>query len=127
MDACTGYIQLKEMIHREREKLTEEIDRFIDEHISEEITVQRLCEEFSISRTSLYEQLRISLGGGIASHIRHKRLEYAKKLIKSSEMTISEIADKVGYDDYNYFLRSFKKEFGISPKKLMKSIKERDA
>ena len=78
MDACTGYIQLKEMIHKEREKLYEEIDKFVDEHIGEEITVERLCEEFSISRTSLYEQMRGSIDGGIASYIRLQKYRYLK-------------------------------------------------
>jgi len=58
--------------------------------------------------------------GGVANFIRKKRLEKAKLLIKTTEMKIPEISNAVGFSDYNYFLRVFKKQFGISPKKYRK-------
>ena len=57
--------------------------------------------------------------GGIASFIKQKRLKKAKLLIKTTDMKISEISAAVGFSDYNYFLRVFKKEFGVSPKKMV--------
>ncbi len=121
MEACTAYVRLKELVTPSGKRLIDGIDRFIDEHISEPIDVRRICDAFSISRTRLYEALRPYTGGGIASYLKHKRLEHAKHLIRTTALSISEIASKAGFSDYNYFLRLFKQAYGISSKKLRKS------
>ena len=118
LDAFTEYIMLKEMVQLSGEKLIDSIESFIDVHINEEITVERLCSEFNISRTRLYEIMKQYASGGIASFIRKKRLKKAKLLIKTTDMKISEVSNAVGFNDYNYFLRVFKKEYGIAPKKI---------
>lgn len=121
LDAFTEYILLKEMVQLSGEQLIKDIERYIENHISEDIPVERLCREYNIGRTRLYETIKQYTSGGIASFIRRKRLEKAKHLLKSTEMKISEISSAVGFSDYNYFLRVFKKEFGISPKKFLRS------
>ena len=55
---------------------------------------------------------------GIASFIKLKRLAKAKELVLKTDMPISDISDSVGFSDYNYFLRVFKKHYGVSPKKM---------
>lgn len=125
MDACTGYIQLKEIVHPSGKQLIKPIESFIDTHIDEEITINRLCDEFNISRTRLYDIMHEYIDGGIAAFIRKKRLQHAKQLLKNNDMTIAEISDAVGFSDYNYFLRVFKKEFGISPKKFLNLLKNK--
>lgn len=42
----------------------------------------------------------------------------AKKLLKVTDLSISEISDRVGFSDYNYFSRVFKQRYNISPKKF---------
>ena len=120
LDAYVHYVQLKEIVHPSGQLLIDSIDRFIDTHIGEEITVERICEEFDISRTRLYDIIRPYTKGGIASYIRRKRLAYAKHLILSTSLSIAEVADAAGFSDYNYFLRIFKQSYGISCGKLRK-------
>ena len=120
LDAFTEYILLKEMVQLSGKQLIDNIESYIENHISEEITIERLCNEFNIKRTRLYNIMQQYTSGGIAGFIRKKRLEKAKFLIKTTDMKIPEISDAVGFSDYNYFLRVFKKEFGISPKKYGK-------
>jgi AraC-like DNA-binding protein len=120
LDACCEYVKLREMVHPSGKRLIDSVERFVEEHISEEITVERLCEEFDISRTKLYETVRPYTNGGIAAFIKHKRLEYAKNLLKTTEMSIPQVADAAGFSDYNYFLRLFKQKYGISTKQMRK-------
>ncbi|MBR5538601.1 MAG: PocR ligand-binding domain-containing protein [Clostridia bacterium] len=122
LEACTSYIQLKEMVHLSEKRLIDKIEEFVDKHIGEEISVERLCKEFKLSRTKLYDIMREYVDGGVASFIRRKKLQYAKHLISTSNMAIAEIASACGFSEYNYFLRVFKSEFGVSPKKLSKTI-----
>lgn len=118
LEACTGYIQLKGMVRPSDSELLKQINEYIDDHLSEQITVSRLCSHFNISRTSLYDATNQHTNGGLGRYIREKRLEAAKKLLKVTNLSISEISDKVGFSDYNYFSRVFKQRYKISPKKF---------
>lgn len=121
LDALTEYILLKEMVHLSGKQLFDEIDNYINSHINEEISIRQLCEEFKISRTKLYEITNQYIGTGIAAFIKTKRLSAAKTLIKTTDMKIPEIAYSVGFSDYNYFLREFKKKYGVSSKAYRQS------
>lgn len=120
LDVFTEYILLKEMVQLSGKQLIDSIESYIDDHINEEITIEKLCTEFNIKRTRLYNIMQQYTSGGIANFIKKKRLEKAKFLIRTTDMKIPEISDAIGFSDYNYFLRVFKKEFGISPKKYRK-------
>lgn len=120
LDAFTEYILLKEMVRLSGKQLIKGIENYIDSHLSEEISIEMLCSDFNISRTKLYEIMKQYTGGGIAKHIKKKRLEKAKLLLKTTDLKISDISSAVGFSDYNYFLRVFKKAFGVSPKKYLK-------
>ena len=121
LDACTSYILHKELVKPAKKQLLDRIDKYIDEHLSDKITVEVLCNEFSISRTRLYELMGKQISGGIAAFIRQKRLVAAKDLLKNTDMPIADVAYATGFDDYSYFLRVFKKRYNISPRKMRNS------
>lgn len=120
MDACTGYIQLKEMLRSSEKSQVKNIEKYIDSHLDEDISIKRLCDEFHISRTQLYNLMSEHGNGKIASFMRKKRLEKAKHLLKTTDMSIVEISASVGFSGYNHFLKLFKQEYGISPKQYLK-------
>ncbi|MBR5152821.1 MAG: PocR ligand-binding domain-containing protein [Clostridia bacterium] len=119
LDACSEYIQLKEMVHHSEKRMITLIEEFIDEHIDEEITIERLCKEFNVSRTHLYNQTRPYISGGIGAFVRQKRMEKAKELLVTTDIPIPEIATMVGFFDYNYFLKVFRQTYHTSPKKIV--------
>ena len=90
---------------------------FIRAHLAESLTVERLCRELHVSRTNLYAALQPHLESGIAAYIRRVRLEEAMRLVQGTALPIDTVAARVGFDDYNYFLRVFKKTYGASPRK----------
>lgn len=121
LEACTSYILHRELVKPAKKQILERIDKYIDEHLSEKITVETLCNEFSISRTRLYELMGKQLSGGIAAFIKQKRLTAARDMLKTTDTPISDIAYATGFDDYSYFLRVFKSHYGISPRKMRNS------
>lgn len=118
LDSFTSYVQYKEMVYLSKKHLVDSVEEYIENHISEDISVDDLCREFNISRRTFYDRMKPYSEGGIASFIRQKKLNHAKHLLNTTDMSISEIADASGFSDYNYFLRLFKKTFGISAKKI---------
>ena len=43
------------------------------------------------------------------------RMQKARELLESTDVSVTEVASETGYYDYNYFIRVFRKSFGISP------------
>ena len=118
--ACTEYVRLKEMVKPMGRKIIDALNVYVEEHMRENIDVERICSHFHIGRTKLYEALHPYLGGGVAAFVKQKRLEKAKELLENTDMTVAEVADAVGFSDYNYFLRTFKQQYGVSFGKMRK-------
>ncbi|MBQ8203553.1 MAG: PocR ligand-binding domain-containing protein [Clostridia bacterium] len=116
MEICTSYIIYKELISPESDRAIKLAKGYIEEHLSEELDIKTLCENLGMGRTTLYELFKKETGMGIAAYIRKRRLHKAKKLLKTTDLTISEIALSTGFSDYNYFSRIYKKVYGKSPK-----------
>lgn len=120
LEACTFYVLLKNMITMQRRNFITNLNAFLIEHLSEDLSVERLMREFQISRNKLYESANEYLGQGIAEYIKNLRLKEARRLLKETDLAVYEIADKVGFNDYNYFCRIFKKEIGMPAKQYRK-------
>lgn len=115
LETCTYYMILKEMIAPKKDRILTEANNYIDEHLSEDIDIHDLCRTLKISRTKLYEIYSANGQEGIGRHIRLKRLEKARQLLKTTDLPIAQIASSVGFADYNYFSRVYKKYYGKSP------------
>ncbi len=120
MEACTSYIIYKELITPENDKIFDAAKAYIENNLHEDISIEQLCKELKIGRTKLYEIFRNELKMGISKYILRRRVHRAKKLLKTTDLSISEIAHNVGFSDYNYFSRVYKKTYGKSPKHYRK-------
>ncbi len=114
METCVSYIILKEMISPKGEMLKEKVNKYIDSHLSD-ATPESLCRHLNMSRTSLYQKFSEETKKGLSEYITERRLASSKRLLKSTDFPISEIARLVGYNDYNYFSKVFKRHFGKTP------------
>jgi two-component system response regulator YesN len=54
------------------------------------------------------------------------RLERAKLLLLTTELRVYEVAERVGFEDVNYFSVRFKKMFGVSPKNYAANVRTSD-
>jgi len=118
LETCTYYVLLNQLVSLQKERFINKLDSFIDENITEEISVKTLCQEFNVTRTKLYETAKNNLGIGIAEYIKNKRIDLAKNLLSKTEKSITEISQAAGFDDYNYFCKVFKKETGMTARKF---------
>jgi ligand-binding sensor domain-containing protein/AraC-like DNA-binding protein len=89
----------------------------VQAHLSDsDFTTQQLMSEMAISKTTLFNKLKLSTGKNATTFIRDIRLEEAHRLIdEEKNVRISEVAYRVGFNDPKYFSLCFKKYFGISP------------
>ena len=80
-----------------------------------DLDVQRLEQELALSNTQLYRKLKALTGKGGNELIRSVRLQRAAQLLQAGGRQVAEVAYAVGFNDPNYFIRAFRKEFGTSP------------
>ncbi|MBO5952570.1 MAG: helix-turn-helix transcriptional regulator [Oscillospiraceae bacterium] len=97
-----------------------EIDQYIEQHLSQHITVEDICAVLHIGRTKLYEISMDYLGCGLAEYIRKQRIARAQQMLLQTNASITEIAFLTGFSDYNHFSRIFKKIVGISAREYRK-------
>jgi len=93
-------------------KLSDIVHQHLDDG---SFSVDILCREASVSRTLLHMKLKQIIGMSASEFIRKIRLNEAKKLLRENNLTVSEIAYRVGFNDPAYFSKSFKKMFGETP------------
>ncbi|MFY9424306.1 MAG: helix-turn-helix transcriptional regulator, partial [Bacillota bacterium] len=74
-----------------------------------------VAEAVHVSPFYLSHLFRDELGTTFVSYLTEVRLDKAKKLLKDTQLTIAEIAEKVGYSDASYFSRVFKKHVKVTP------------
>lgn len=117
LHAVASYLCMERMVVLKQQNLPMLIDGYIQAHLTENIDARRLCEEFQIGRTHLYNIAKQNYGMGIAEYIRKQRIEQAKMLlIEEPEKRIGEISDICGFSDYNYFITMFKRMTKKSPR-----------
>lgn len=88
---------------------------FVDSHFEDELTLELVSETFNMSQSYLSSRFHRETGMTFSEYLARKRLEHAKLLLKSTEMTIGMISEDCGIQDNNYFSRIFKKYEGLTP------------
>ncbi|MGN0395793.1 MAG: helix-turn-helix domain-containing protein, partial [Coprococcus sp.] len=91
------------------------IKKYIDTHYEEVFSLALLEEIFHMSKYQICHLFSKYLGTSPLQYLNHLRLEQAKKLLLISEHSIHEISSTVGFDNYNHFIRLFKREYGLTP------------
>jgi AraC-like DNA-binding protein len=99
-------------------KLLNDVNEYINANIScTELSVEDLMNNVCVglSKGTFYKELRSITGRTPIEYIRKIRMEKAAEYFKNTDMNISEIAYKVGYNSPHFFTVQFKREFGVTP------------
>jgi signal transduction histidine kinase/ligand-binding sensor domain-containing protein/DNA-binding response OmpR family regulator len=98
------------------EKLIQKALDLVEQNMSNsDFSVKKLSRELGMSRVHLYKKLSSLTGKTPIEFIRIIRLKRAARLLEKSQLTISEIAYEVGFNNPKYFAKYFKAEFNILP------------
>jgi signal transduction histidine kinase/DNA-binding response OmpR family regulator len=98
------------------EKLIQNAIKFVEQNISNpDFSVEDLSRELAMSRVHLYKKLQALTGKAPLEFIRSIRLQHAAQLLEKSQLTVSEVAYKVGFNNPKYFARYFKEEYNVLP------------
>lgn len=104
--------------------LVEKIIAYIDEHYGEELTLDAIARHFAISRYYLCHAFKRQTGTSVIKFITSRRIYMAKKMLKDSYATITDIGFECGFSDSAYFIKTFRRAEGISPGTYRKQMRK---
>ncbi len=88
---------------------------YINKHLEKELSLDKLCDRFFVSRTQLCRLFKQSTGTSVGNYISTKRMLLARELLLQGKKA-TEIHGACGYQDYSAFFRAYTRYFGHSPR-----------
>lgn len=93
---------------------------------NEDLNIEFLCQNMGVSRASLYNRLKSLTSMGANEYVNKLRIEKSMDLLRDTEMSITEIAERMGFSSSRYFSTAFKKYTGITPTQFKESAGKSD-
>ena len=104
-----------------QKELLENIISYIDDHLSDKITLNDITAHFYISKNSINKLFQNTMGCSFHDYMIQTRLDEAKNLLQKN-VNLDTVAAKTGFGDYSNFYRSFKKKYGMTPSEYRSNI-----
>lgn len=120
LEMCVCYLWYNQIIEARSGSLVQHLNRYIQAHLSGDVSVAALCRYLCISRSVLYQLSKEHFGMGISDYVRRVRLERAMQLLHEGTLRVAEVAAAVGLPDANYFTKQIKRYVGVTPSALLK-------
>ena len=90
---------------------------YIYSHIKERITIEDLADEFSVSASYLSRLFKQETGVSVSGYIREQKIEAAKNLLRFSDYSMIDIANRLSFSSQSHFIQQFRESVGMTPKK----------
>ena len=94
-------------------KFSLDVANYVRQHLSEPISVERMAEEFFLSRPYLSSRFKQETGQTLTDFILREKTEEAKRLLRYSDKPLSAISAYLGFSSHGHFSRVFKKYAGM--------------
>ncbi|MCC6459621.1 MAG: helix-turn-helix domain-containing protein [Saprospiraceae bacterium] len=93
------------------------VDAAIEAQLDQlEFKAEHLARALALSRVQLHRKLTALTGASTGLYIRRYRLQRARQLLETTDLPVSEVAWKVGFENLSWFSQAYREEFGISPR-----------
>ena len=127
---CRNYVT-EMMPERDSAKRKKDLERlnavlgYIEANYNQRITVEQLADMVCLSEDRFGHLFREGVGQPPLQYINAMRLRKALNMLKTNQYTVTEVADAVGFRDYNHFGRLFRKQYGCTPNEIKRGIIEK--
>lgn len=89
--------------------------RYMWDHLAQDLSAEDISRQVGMSHRQLTRRFRQALGRGINAEMRRKRLEEVCRLLRSTRLTVADIASATGFHSSDYLHRTFRRAFGTTP------------
>lgn len=108
------YFEVESRSKHER-TYTDSAVEIINKYYAEDISLQSVASQINVNPSYLSRTFKLEKGENFTSYLTSVRIERAKAYLKGGKLRVYEVADKVGYHNYTYFSKIFKKIVGVTP------------
>ena len=95
---------------------------YIQQHLAEPISIETLADHACLTKSYLIRSFRNTLGQTPLQYILQKKVQKAQTMLLGSDLSVTEVARAVGFQDTSYFIRLFRKNLGITPQEYRKRL-----
>lgn len=114
---ASRYISYREEVRNTiHDEVLGRIVDYLDQHLAEPVSLRELSDHFHISYSHLSSLFNKYTGSPFPAFMMKKRMEAASRRLIESELKVADIAVSVGLNDTGYFIKQFKKHYGMTPK-----------
>ena len=100
----------------EQTAIIREIHEELTHHIETRVTIEELSRRYLMNPTTLKAVFKSVYGTSLAAHMKEHRMGRAAQLLRETDLSVSEIAQRVGYESQSRLTAAFKEYFGMPPK-----------
>ena len=104
----------------------EHVVNYINSHFNEDIQLSKLAKKYNFELTHFSKSFKKKIGVNYVDYVLNLRVTAAKKYLTDTDMSVEEIAERIGYRDVNYFREIFKKNTGMTPSEYKKGKRNDD-
>lgn len=115
MEANTSSLRNEEKQQQKNRLFIEEVENYMREHISENLSIHDIARSFMVSSSTLKYAFKDVLGEGVITYFRQLKMEEAKRRLETEDTTVEIIAEELGFDSSSYFAKVFRSKTGMSP------------
>lgn len=124
LETVTSYIRLEGIVRSAEFTDRQKLEMYIDQHYTEKLSLKKISDDLCIGTTKLCALAKeVSPGSTVTKLITRRRIDAAKLLLTNERHSVAEISEKVGFSDYNYFTKNFRKLVGVTPTEYRKLCK----
>lgn len=101
------------------------VQEWLQDNYQENIQIAEVAENFQMSVRSLNRRFKLASNTTPLQYLQELRIDHAKALLKQSNLVVSEVADRVGYQDASYFTGLFKKLNAVTPNEYRRLVRNK--
>jgi AraC-like DNA-binding protein/FixJ family two-component response regulator len=111
---------LQEEEIRSENRAFNELLAYMRVHFAEPLQIRNLADRYHISLSYCCLLFRKTLSKTFSEYLADLRMANAAELLKEGTFSLAEISERIGFNDYYYFIRAFRKYYGITPSRYRK-------
>lgn len=102
-------------------KIAEDIIKVLKDNVFSRLSIDDISKKISYSKAYVFKQFKLATGKSVMDFYTELKMKTAKKLLRENELSVKEIAEKLCFDTPNYFSKTFKKIYKITPTEYKKN------
>lgn len=114
------HLSANRLVSSSRQTLGYLIKQYVRKNLKKKITLSDISQRLHCSTVTLTEGFRKEFGITIMQYVQEERMKLARELLSGTALSVTDIAERCGFPDVEYFSRCFKKKEGLSPSEWRK-------